>query len=388
MSQNLTERPSTAPPPLDEAAARRAQIRAIAAGLVDGPRMRRRFHVPEGVPLEPSARRRRRGPRTRPVSAQPRRRGPLVRRLVAGGFLIAQGGVLAALLTAPTFHVHAIEVTGDHLLSREALLAAAHVPQSSLFTVDGDAIRARLTQLPWVRSATVTTQLPSTVQIAVTEWQPDLLLRHAAANTFVAANGATLAFTQSTAAARKGVPVLLDYRPGAQRPLIAGLADLLANAAQRWPSVYGCSIDAFVVSNGNILSAWTSTGWQAIFGSLDSSDAVAAIPGQLAVLAALKGRVDFTHPKFGYVDLENPAAPAIGGHPGEPAGLRTDIASSALPMSAPATTVTTPAGSAAGGSAPSAPPTPAATATPAPTPPPSPTPLVLTLPSPSPSGHG
>ncbi len=145
------------------------------------------------------------------------------------------------------------------------------------------------------------------------------------------ANGATLPFTQSTAAARKGVPLLLDYRPGAQQPLLAGLADLLASAAQRWPAVFGCSLDAFVVSNSNILSAWTSTGWQAIFGSLDSNEAVAAIPGQLAVLAALKGRVNFTHPGFGYVDLENPAAPAIGGHPGEPASLRADMAGSAWP---------------------------------------------------------
>jgi hypothetical protein len=159
-----------------------------------------------------------------------------------------------------------------------------------------------------------------------------------------------------------------------------GLADLLASAAQRWPSVFGCSVDAFVVSNGNILSAWTSTGWQAIFGALDSSDAVAAIPGQLAVLAALKGRIDFTHPTFGYVDLENPATPAIGGHPGEPASLRDDIAGSALPMSPPATAVAPTTAPSAASSAPS--PTP----TPAPTPRPTPSPLVLRLPPPTPHG--
>ncbi|MDQ6857351.1 MAG: FtsQ-type POTRA domain-containing protein, partial [Candidatus Dormibacteraeota bacterium] len=304
MPQNLTERPS--PRPLDEAGTRRAQIRAIAAGLVDGPRMGRRFHVPAGVALEPSPRRRNHGFRLRPATTPARQRGPLLRRLVVAAFLLVQVGLLAGFLTAPTFRVHAIEVTGDHLLSRDAVLAAAHVPQSSLFTVDGDAIRERLAKLPWVRTATVTTQLPSTVQIAVTEWQPDVLLRHAASRTFVAANGATLPFTQSTSSVRGNVPLLLDYRPGAQQPLIPGLADLLASAAQRWLSVYGCSVDAFVVSNSNILSAWSSTGWQAIFGALDSSEAVAAIPGQLAVLAALKGRIDFGHPAFGYVDLENP----------------------------------------------------------------------------------
>jgi cell division septal protein FtsQ len=383
MPQNLTERPS--PLPLDEADTRRAHVRAIAAGLVDGPRMGRRFHVPAGVALESSPRRRHHGPRLRPA-AQTRQRGPLVRRLIVAAFLVAQVGVLAALLTAPTFRVRAIEVTGDRLLSRDAVLSAAHVPQSSLFTVDGDAIRARLTKLPWVRAATVTTELPSTVQIAVTEWQPDVLLRHAAAATFVAANGATLPFTQSTASARKGVPLLLDYRPGAQQPLMPGLADLLASATQRWPSAYGCSVDAFVVSSSNILSAWTSTGWQAIFGALDGTEAVSAIPGQLAVLAALKGRIDFSHPAFGYVDLENPATPAIGGHPGEPASLRGDIAGSALPMSAPATAVTPTTAPAAASSPPSPTPTPAPTATPAPTPRPTPSPLVLSLPPPTQHG--
>ncbi len=384
MPQNLIERPSPSTP-LDAADARRAQLRAMASALVDGPRMGRRFHIPAGVPLEPSARRRHHGPRLRPPAAV-RSRGPMVRRLVAGGFLLGQVGLLAALLTAPTFTVHTVEVTGDHLLSRDAVLAAAHVPQSSLFTVDGDAIRARISKLPWVRAATVTTQLPSTVQITVTEWQPDLLLRHGTQSTFVAANGATVPFTQSTAAARKDVPLLLDYRPGTQQPLLSRLADLLASASQRWPSVFGCSVSAFVVSNSNVLSVWSSTGWQAILGPLDSNDALAAIPGQLSVLAALKGRLDFSNPTFGYVDLENPATPAIGGHPGLPASLRDDIAGSALPTSKPALAAA-PSTSPAAGGIPTGTPAPGPTVTPAPTPRPTPSPLVLSLPPP-PTQHG
>jgi len=112
---------------------------------------------------------------------------------------------------------------------------------------------------------------------------------------------------------------------------------------------------------------------------LDSSDALAAIPGQLAVLAALNGRLDLAHPAFGYVDLENPTAPAIGGHPGEPASLGRDIAGSSLKASTPATSV--------GPSIPSVSATPTPTATPAPTPRPTPSPLVFTLPPP-PTAHG
>jgi hypothetical protein len=381
MPQKLNERLSPSPV-LDDAGTRRAHIRAIAAGLVDGPRMGRRFHVPAGVALQSSQRRRRHGAGRRVVPAE-RRRGPMVRRVVGAGLLLAQVGVLAALLTAPAFRVHSVDVTGDHLLSRGTLLAAARVPRVSLFTVDGEAIRARIAALPWVRSASVTTRLPSTVDIAVTEWQPDLLLRHGSDTTFVAANGATLPFTQSTAPADRGVPLLLDYRGGAQQALMSGVADLLASAAQRWTSTYGCPLDAFVLSSSGVLSAWCGSGWQAIFGSLDSNEALAAIPQQLAVLAALKGRLDFAHPAFGYVDLENPATPTIGGHPGEPASLRSDIAASTVPSSSPAISV-------APATLPSlfATPSPAPTATTAPTPRPSPSPIVFTIPPPSPTGRG
>jgi hypothetical protein len=367
---------------LDDAATRRAHIRAVAAGLVDGPRMGRRFHVPAGVQLQPSSRRRLHGAGGRPVAVE-RRRGPLVRRLVGAALLLAQLGILAALLAAPAFRVHRVEVTGDHLVSRGAVLAAARVPQASLFTVDGDAIRERIASLPWVRSVTVTTELPSTVAIAVTEWQPDLLLRHAADTTFVAATGATLPFTQSTVTAKKGVPLILDYRPGTQQPLMNGLADLLASAAQRWTSAYGCTLDAFVLSNSNVLSAWCSSGWQAVLGALDSNEALAAIPGQLAALAALRGRLDFADPTFGYLDLENPTTPTIGGHPGEPASLRSDIAGSAVPASSPAIGVAPPTIPSL-----SATPSPAPTGTPAPTPRPTPSPVVFSLAPASPIGGG
>jgi hypothetical protein len=382
MPQHLHERPSSASPLLHDVSTRRARIRAVAAALVDGPRMGRRFHVPEGVPLQGSQRRRSHASRRVP-SFVPAPRRPATRRLVAAGLLVLQVGILVALLASPAFKVHTVDVTGDRMLSRDTVLSAARVPLSSLFAVDGDAIRARITALPWVRSAAVTTQLPSTVHIAVTEWQPDLLLRHGGDNALVAANGATLPLTQATQQARSGVPVLLDYRAGAQQPLPAGFADLLASAAQRWKATFGCGADAFVVSNSSVFSAWCSTGWQAIFGALDGSQAVAAIPGQLEVLAALKGRVDFVHPTFGYVDLENPAAPATGGKPGEPASLRADIAATSLPL-APAAPPTDPGPGSVVVAPTTAPtPRPAPTPTPAPTPRPTPTPYVFTLGTPS-----
>jgi hypothetical protein len=377
MPQQLHERPR-ASPLLDDAASRRAHIRAIAAGIVDAPRMGRRFHVPAGVPLQPSSRKRRHGARLPRPEATPRQgRSHVRRRVIAGAFLLLQVGALAALLTAPAFKVHSIEVTGDHLLSRDAVLAEAHVPQSSLFVVDGDAIRARVARLPWVRSVTVSTRLPSTVQIAVTEWQPDVLLRHSAATTFVAGNGATLPLTPAAVAAARDIPVVLDYRPGDLQAPLPGLADLLASAAQRWPTVLGCKVTAFEISSAGVLSIWSSTGWKAVLGTLDSVAALNAIPGQLQALVALHGHgIDATHPTFGYVDVQNPLQPALGGKPGLPATLVADLAAARLPVTTPA-----PASSVGAAATSAATPTPSAaptaTATPAPTPRPSPTPVVF-----------
>ena len=372
MPQILIERLSTSPM-LDDAAARRAQIRAIAAALVDGPRMGRRFHRPAGVRLQASPRRRRHGDGPRRTAVE-RRRSPLPRRLLAVGLLVAQVGVLAALLTAPAFRVHTIDVSGERLITRQAILAAAHLPTSSVFTIDGDAIRARVAQLPWVRTVSVTTSLPSTVQIAVTEWQPDLAVRREATTTLVAADGATLP-AKAGATAPAGVAILLDQRTGPEQALMPGASALLAGAASRWQAVFGCRLDAFVLSGSNVLSAWCSSGWQAVFGALDSNEALAAVPGQLAALAALKGRVDLSHPLFGYVDLENASSPAIGGKPGEPSWVGAAITGGAL--------ANPPSASAALPPPTSASPSP----TPAPTPVPTPSPFVFNLVTPPPAAR-
>jgi hypothetical protein len=370
-------------PQLQELTSRRAQIRAIAAGLVDSPRMGRRFHVPAGVELESSPRRRRSGRPPRLRQDRPRR-SPLVRRVVGAVVLLVQMGVLVTLFVAPTFRVHTVELSGDRLLGRDVLLSAANVPRSSLFAVDSDGIRTRLAQLPWVRSVSVTTVLPSTVRITLTEWQPDIVLSHRGSSSFVAPNGATLAVAAADVAQMKLEPVLLDERAGAQRTLPPGMPDLLAAITQRWPALFGGSVAAFQWSSGGVFSIWSSTGWEAILGDVGSSDALAAIPGQLSALAALHGRVDFASPAFGYVDLENPAEPAMGGHPGLSARLKAEIAAAAAPvsMSSPSAFV---GASATGGAA--VEPTPVPTAVPSATASPAPTPIVFALPTPSP-GHG
>jgi len=66
-----------------------------------------------------------------------------------------------------------------------------------------------------------------------------------------------------------------------------------------------------------------------VLGELAVPGAVAAIPTQLSALSVLRSALDFAHPAFGYVNLEAPAAPAVGGTPGLPAEVSGALLSAA-----------------------------------------------------------
>jgi len=72
-------------------------------------------------------------------------------------------------------------------------------------------------------------------------------------------------------------------------------------------------------------SLWTSAGWEAVLGDINTPGAIAAIPGQLSALSVLRSALDFAHPTFGYVDLEDTAAPAVGGTPGLPSPVSSAL---------------------------------------------------------------
>lgn len=309
---------------VDERTRRQARARALAAAILDTPHLPRRFSVGEGAALLPSPRRRlhRRPPAAIPVPTVtvPRR---LRRRHVAAAILAVQLVVLAAMLLLPTFHVRAIEVRGAHLLSGDAVTRAAGLTaHQSIFAVDGEGARRRLAALPWVRSVAVETALPATVRVDITERDPVLRVLRPDGDLLVAAGGAMLPAAEATPKSIPPLPILEDDRPvpsGSSRPPLDNtLLTLLADTAARFPATYGCRVSAFRWQPDGLLTIVAATGWRAILGHVDSPDRVVEIPEQLAALAALRGRVDFAHPGFGYVDLEDSRAPAVGGTPGAP----------------------------------------------------------------------
>jgi cell division septal protein FtsQ len=251
------------------------------------------------------------------------------------------------------------------------VVAAAEVPEQSIFTINGAAIQGRVQALPWVASALVTTELPATVEISVVERAPMLRIRRDGADTLVASDGATLPGIDATAAARSGIPVLIDDRAGTPQPINPVLVQLLSSISQRFPSVFGCSVAAFLWGADDVVSIWTSSGWRAVLGDLDTDAALQALPAQVETLAALKGQLNFVKPSFGYIDVEAPADPVSGGSPGLPAEVTEALLAVAPSVQPP------PAQSAV--APPTAPPTPRPTPTPSPSPSATPTPTITLI---------
>jgi len=116
-------------------------------------------------------------PRRRSAAADPRS-GPL-RVPISRGRKVAAISVIAVLLLAAgavaltrtaLFRAKTISVHGASQVSRaEVLRISAIGSDTNVFTLDGAAAERRLERNPWIADATITTELPSTVLIAVQE---------------------------------------------------------------------------------------------------------------------------------------------------------------------------------------------------------------------------
>lgn len=320
---------------VDDRDQRRAQARAEALSILDTPTRVRRFQAVPGVRLQPSGRPRAHA-RPRPAPS-PRRRRPVIRRLVAALLVISQVALLVLALTLPVFQIRGAQVTGLHLLRTTDVLDAAGVSRQSIFTFDSQAVSRRVDALPWVASATVTSSLPASVRIQVTERPVALRVRRGGQDVLVAGNGAVMPAGAAAAPPAPGAVPLLDDRAGSAQPLDPHLIQDLAAIAQHFPAVFGAQVVAYQWGLDDILSLWTGTGWKAVLGHLDTQDAFAGLPAQMAALADLRVSLDFAHPTFGYVDLEDPSAPAVGGSAGLPAVVQAAAQDTSAPAAAPAT---------------------------------------------------
>jgi hypothetical protein len=165
------------------------------------------------------------------------------------------------------------------------------------------------------------------VSISITEWSPLIRLERGGQDLLLADSGAMIDTSAAQPSSLATIPVLIDDRPSGQaiNPT-ASFVQVLDQTITQFPSVFGCNVVAFEWSNDGLFSVWTSAGWKAILGHMDTSDQIASIGSKLSALTALRSALSFTSPSFGYIDLENSAAPAVGGSPGLPASVKAALA--------------------------------------------------------------
>jgi len=77
------------------------------------------------------------------------------------------------LRTSPRFEVKKVLVLGWKRVTEPEVLTQADVPdKANVFTVDLDAIRARVEHMEWVRHALVQRVFPDTITIKIVEREP------------------------------------------------------------------------------------------------------------------------------------------------------------------------------------------------------------------------
>ncbi len=325
-------------PPLSENDARRARSRALASVIVDAPRRVQRFVVPEDGVHRASSRVRHVTWWKELASLWWREILGTGRRRIAVGLLAIQLVAVVALLALPQFHVRRVNVVGTQYLTRQDILAVAHVPSSSIFTIDTSAIQNRLNSAAWIESSTVTTALPNTVTIRIHEWPTALRLVRQGKDYLVSESGAIIEASTQAWSAYQAKPVVIDDRSVLARTISGQdlfndhqLVSFMNSASAMFPAVLGTHIIAFEWQSDGVLAIWTSSGFSVVLGHMDTSTALHTLASQMEDLVSLKTELSYASPTFGYINVENPQQVAVGGTPGIPARIQQDLLNAAQP---------------------------------------------------------
>ena len=234
---------------------------------------------------------------------------------------IVCGALEAALLVwlwfGPVLAIGTVQVTGaHHLTSSQVANAAGLSRDSSVISVDGVSAHDRLMNQVWVRSVSVQPQLPGTVVIQVSEWQP-VVAYHAGPSTklyFLSSQAVVLGAT-STSAGLVDVqgPAGKEPRTG-ERPLDPQLLTALVNMQRAMPTLVGQEVTGFIFDSCGNLTMIAKKGWRVYFGRVLTPEEFSGLHDKLSALKAIagNGNVDYSSSDLLYVNVMNPSEPAVG----------------------------------------------------------------------------
>lgn len=280
------------------------------------PSPRRPASRPRHAPAPPLSGRQTRQPRHRPrrfgtLDERARRRTRKIGLLAVAAVELA---ALVALLVVPVFHVRHVDVTGNRRLTADQVVAAAGLQHpGSVFQVDPPAVERRLGSATWVRTATVSAQLPDRVSIRVDEWRPVAVYRAAGGGTWYLSDEAvTLGPAGTDVAGLLAVdgPATPAPRPG-RAPLDRALLTALVNIQRSLPGLIGQDVASFTIDSCGNLTLNAARGWRAQFGRVLTPEERATLKDKVAALKSLaaSGQVDFDTVQ--YVNVMNPVAVAV-----------------------------------------------------------------------------
>jgi len=235
---------------------------------------------------------------------------------LAAGVAVLETVLLAWLWFGPTLAVQSIEVQGaQHLTRAQVARAAGLVDGASVLSVDAETARQRLLNQTWVRTATVVPQLPGNVVIRVSEWQP-IAAYHAGASAkvFFLSDQAVILGPATTVGPLVDVqgPAGADPRVG-DRPLgEPPLLTAMVNIQRSLPGLIGQDVAGFVFDSCGDLTLVAKRGWKVYFGRVLTPEEFATLPSKLTALKAIAGIVNYASADLDYVNVMNPAEPAVG----------------------------------------------------------------------------
>jgi hypothetical protein len=291
------------------------------------------------------------------------------RRALAALLGVAELGLLLLCLFLPAFRVRDVVVQGGQRMSAEEVVHTAGLTGSrSIFLADSASIRRRLEGATWIRSTTVSPELPDRIVITVGEWTPVAVYHELGGGAlYVGPQGQAL----GPAGSDQGAYLRIDGPapgPESNRLLLdARLLTALVNIRRGLPGMIGQTVASYSFDRCWNMTMVAGAGWRALFGQMMSPDEYASLSPKLSALKAMRPYVNFGDPSV-YVNLMNAAQPAIGhgqDRPPTPTPVPTPEPS-VSPSGRPAASPSARPGVVAVTPAPSASPPVAATATPSP----------------------
>ena len=252
---------------------------------------------------------------TRPERAPREPDVPVVRRALAALVAVLEVALLAWLWFGPALAVRSVEVAGArHLTATEISRAAGIDGSPSIISVDGESSQQRLLQQVWVRTATVEPELPGSVVVRVSEWQP-VAAFHSGASTklFLLSSQAVVLDHTSTSAGLLVVqgPAGADPHIG-DRAIDPELLTAMINMQRAMPTLIGQDVASFVFDSCGDLTMVAKRGWKVYFGRVLTPEEYSALRDKLTALRAINGQVDYSSRDLDYVNVMNPSEPAVG----------------------------------------------------------------------------